>query len=87
MAYPKFRLDSEDRERLLEDLLPWCESWTESIPSSDHRVRDPHDQMFLDLALAAKTPVLVSGDSDLLCLQGSVNPLLILSPADLQARL
>lgn len=29
-------------------------------------VRDPHDQVFLDLALAAATPVLVTGDSDLL---------------------
>lgn len=48
-------------------------------------MRDPHDQVFLDLALAAATPVLVSGDSDLLALQGSVNPLLILSPAEFQA--
>jgi predicted nucleic acid-binding protein len=43
LAYPKFRLDPHDRERLLEDLLPWCESWTASIPPSPHRVRDPHD--------------------------------------------
>jgi len=28
------------------------------IPSSAYRVRDPHDQVFLDLALAADTPVL-----------------------------
>ena len=28
LAYPKFCLDPSDRERLLEDLLPWCESWT-----------------------------------------------------------
>jgi predicted nucleic acid-binding protein len=55
------------------------------MPASSHRVRDPHDQIFLDLALAAASPVLVSGDADLLALQGSVNPLLILSPADFQA--
>jgi len=85
LAYSKFKLNPADRERLLEDLLPWCESWTGSIPASSHRVRDPHDQVFLDLALAAATPVLVSGDADLLALQGSVNPLLILSPADFQA--
>ena len=53
LAYPKFRLQPVDRERLLEDLLPWCESWVAAIPSSQHRVRDPDDQMFLDLALAA----------------------------------
>ena len=55
LAYPKFRLQPVDRERLLEDLLPWCESWVAAIPSSQHRVRDPDDQMFLDLALAAAT--------------------------------
>lgn len=24
LAYPKYRLQPADRERLLEDLLPWC---------------------------------------------------------------
>lgn len=82
LAYPKFRLEPSDRERLLEDLLPWCESWTDVIPASSHRVQYPHDQVFLDLALAAATPVLVSGDADLLALQGRTGPLLILSPGD-----
>jgi putative PIN family toxin of toxin-antitoxin system len=85
LAYPKFRLDPNDRDRLLEDLLPWCESWTLAIPTSLHRVRDPHDQVFLDLALAADVSVLVSGDADLLALHRHANPLLILSPADFQA--
>ena len=85
LAYPKFRLAPQDLERLLEDLLPWSESWKGPIPASLHRVRDPHDQVFLDLALAADTPVLVSGDADLLALQERVNPMLILSPSDFQA--
>ncbi|NQW39971.1 MAG: PIN domain-containing protein [Cyanobacteria bacterium] len=51
LAYPKFRLQSGDRERLLEDLLPWCETWSAAIPRSRHCVRDPNDQLFLDLAL------------------------------------
>ena len=55
LAYPKFRLQPVDRERLVEDLLPWCESWVAAIPSSQHCVRDPDDQVFLDLALAAAT--------------------------------
>jgi uncharacterized protein len=84
LAYPKFKLVPSDRERLLEDLLPWCESWMAPIPASPHRVRDPHDQMFLDLALVAEASALVSGDADLLALQGCTNPLLILSPADFQ---
>ena len=85
LAYPKFNLGPGDRQRLLEDLLPWCESWTAPIPASPHRVRDPHDQVFLDLALAAEAAVLVSGDADLLVFQGCTNPLLILSPGDLQS--
>lgn len=83
LAYPKFRLQAADRERLLEDLLPWCESWSAAIPSSTYRVRDPHDQVFLDLALAAAAPVLVSDDADLLALKEAALPLQILTPADL----
>jgi len=82
LAYPKFRLQPVDCERLLEDLLPWCESWVAAIPSSQHRVRDPDDQMFLDLALAAATPVLVSGDADLLALKEEVHSLQIINPAE-----
>ena len=85
LAYPKFRLQPVDHERLLEDLMPWCENWMSAIPSSPYRVRDPHDQVFLDLALAAATPVLVSGDADLLALQDTVSSLQIINPADFQA--
>lgn len=53
--------------------------------TNSHRVRDPRDKVFLHLALAAATPVLVSGNTDLLALQGSVKSLLILTPADVQA--
>lgn len=41
--------------------------------------------MFLDLALAADTPVLVSGDADLLALKDTVTSLQIINPADFQA--
>ena len=85
LAYPKFRLATQDRERLLADLLPWSESWSGPIHSHGPRVRDAHDQVFLDLALAAATPLLVSGDADLLALAGSLESLLILSPADFQS--
>lgn len=85
LAYPKFRLQPVDRERLLEDLLPWCESWATAIPGSRHTVRDPDDQVFLDLALAAATPVLVSGDADLLVLKQEVVSLQIINPADFQS--
>jgi len=45
LAYPKFRLQSVDREYLLEDLLPWRETWSAAIP------RSMRAQVFLDLAL------------------------------------
>ncbi len=85
LAYPKFRLQAADRERWLEDLLPWCESWSGAIPGSMLRERDPHDQVFLDLALAAATPVLVSGDADLLALKDAALPLQILTPCYFRA--
>ncbi len=31
-----------------EDLLPWCESATAAIPTGTHRLRDPHDPVFLE---------------------------------------
>ena len=85
LAYPKFRLNAQDRDRLLEDVLPWSENWTAPIPATSHRVRDPHDQVFLELALAADTKLLVTGDADLLALRGDVSPLLILNPAETEA--
>lgn len=85
LAYPKFRLQASDRERLLEDLLPCFESWTAVIPTRTQRVRDLHDQVFLDLALAAATPALVTGDADLLALKETALPLQILTPSEFQA--
>ena len=57
--------------------------WTQS-PTVQYRVRDPDDQVFLHLALAAATPVLVSGDADLLALNDEVPSLQIINPADFQ---
>ena len=84
LAYPKFRLTRADIDRLLADVLPWCETHAGSIKSGQFQVRDPKDQMFLDLALAADVPVLVSGDADLLALKHPSLPLLILTPAEFQ---
>ncbi len=84
LAYPKFRLTRADIDRLLADVLPWCETHASSIKACQLQVRDPKDQVFLDLALAADVPVLVSGDADLLALKNSLLPLLILTPAEFQ---
>jgi putative PIN family toxin of toxin-antitoxin system len=85
LAYPKFKLLPQERDQLLGDLLPWCETWRGPIMSSNHTVRDGHDQVFLDLALTAQADALVSGDGDLLALKEQVPALMILTPAEFQA--
>jgi putative PIN family toxin of toxin-antitoxin system len=64
LAYPKFKLTSDDRRELLAEYLPYCElvELTEQCPT---QCRDKQDQPFLDLAQSGKAEILVSGDSDL----------------------
>lgn len=66
LAYPKFGLDSEEREHLLADYLPWCEPVTVLEAPVVPHCRDPFDQPFLELALYAGADALVTGDKDLL---------------------
>lgn len=69
LAYPKFRLDTEARENLLADYLPFCESvQLPNPPPSTPPCRDPCDVPFLELALAGGADFLVTGDDDLLSL-------------------
>lgn len=87
LAYPKFGLGAEDRTELLADYLPMAEVVVLSdpppaVPAS----RDPHDLPFLQLAVAGRAAVLVSGDADLLTLAGQVR-FRIATPADFAATL
>lgn len=86
LAYPKFRLKSAEVKALLEELLPWVEVFAAPIPSVVMRwtVRDPKDQIFLDLALGAGVDLLLTGDADLLVLADQVEGLQICQPADLK---
>ena len=68
LHYPKFHLTNDDREDLLGDYLPWCESVTILASTKIPDCRDPFDRPFLDLALSAKADALVTGDKDLLVL-------------------
>lgn len=71
LHYPRFRLTGEEREELLSEYLPWCE--TVRIPSPPPRTpscRDPWDVPFLELAIAGRADLLVSGDADLHAVQG-----------------
>lgn len=80
LSYPKFALSPDDRESLLADYLPWCETVVvpDRLPLPD--CRDPFDRPFLALALAGKADGLVTGDGDLLALAPTF-PIPILTPA------
>jgi putative PIN family toxin of toxin-antitoxin system len=82
LAYPKFRLNALELEQLLADLLLWCETWTALMICAEQKVRDPKDQVFVDLALTAHVSALVSGDADLLALNAQLNPVQVLTPAE-----
>ena len=86
LCYPKFRLTRDEREDLLADYLPWCETVIESKPAAVPECRDSADRPFLALALAGKADALVTGDDDLLAL-APVFSVPILPPNDLRERL
>lgn len=69
LAYPKFRLKQAEQEELLADYLPYTK--TVHIPQPPPAVPDCRDAMdlpFMQLAIAGKAQVLVSGDHDLLAI-------------------
>lgn len=71
LAYPKFKLSAEHQEELLADYLPYCK--TIRIPDPPPKTpdcRDRFDIPFLQLAIAGKAQTLVTGDQDLLVLNG-----------------
>ena len=86
LANKKFKLDMRDQQSLLADYLPFVQV-TDISPKTHHAnlplCRDPHDQMFLELALASKADFLVTGDQDLLVLASTSNlPFRILKPIE-----
>ena len=86
LEYPKFALSHEDREELLADFLPFAEIFPGSLPSLEHvKCRDPDDQIFLELAIAAGADAVVTGDADLLALAGNTE-VSILTPAEFRRR-
>lgn len=56
----------------MADFLPFAEIFPGTIPSLDNvKCRDPDDQVFLELAIAAGADAVVTGDADLLALSGN----------------
>lgn len=86
LAYPEFRLTGAEREELLADFLPWCETVPVHEPPTVPDCRDPSDRAFLELAIAGRAEALVTGDDDLLVL-APLFPVPILDPSGLRARL
>jgi hypothetical protein len=85
LTYPKFKLNAAEIQLLLAELLPWSETWQDPLELSDPLCCDPRDQVFLDLAIAAKVHALVSGDADLLALRDQPRQPLLLDPAGFQS--
>ena len=68
LFYSKFNLTDEEREYLLDDYLPWCETVFVRRHLPVPECRDDSDVLFLELALAGKADALVTRDPDLLVL-------------------
>ncbi len=85
LSYAKFQLTDDEREDLLADYLPWCETVSVSEPSAVPACRDPFDRPFLELALVGQADALVTGDEDLLTL-APVFSVPILAPHGLKGR-
>lgn len=83
LCYPKFRLTEVEREDLLADYLPWCETIAAGTEVAIPECRDPFDRPFLELALSGRADALATGDGDLLAL-APVFPVPILTPAALK---
>ena len=69
LAYPKFKLTTENQQELLADYLPYCTTvrMPAKLPATPD-CRDKFDLPFLQLAVAGKADCLVTGDQDLLSL-------------------
>jgi putative PIN family toxin of toxin-antitoxin system len=86
LAYPKFRLSPEDRDILLAQYLPFCETVTlPSVwPELSAVCRDRDGVAFIALTLSAGADHLVSGDTDLTVLRDTVP---VISVTDLRGML
>ena len=72
LAYPKFRLAPHEQQELLADYLPHVKTVRMPQPApAVPKCRDPLDLPFMQLAVAGKAQVLVSGDKDLLAIAGA----------------
>lgn len=87
LGYPKFKLEQEDIENLLADILPWAETVTiNTIHDAVELLRDKDDAVFIHLAQASSAAFLVSGDKHLLELRDIYPELHIVSLVEFMER-
>ena len=74
LAYPKFGLADKQIDAFAARYLPFAER-IEQVGAAPGipLCRDIHDQKFLDLAVAGRADILVTGDQDLLLLRASTS--------------
>jgi putative PIN family toxin of toxin-antitoxin system len=69
LTYPRFHLTAEDRENIIVHYMEHAEAIKQPrVRARLPRCRDPHDEMFIRLAYAAKADATITGDDDLLTL-------------------
>ena len=85
LAYPKFKLAPDAQRELLADYLPYCTPVAKAaVAPRTPACRDPFDVPFLQLALVGKAAFLVTGDRDLLSLNGRIRCPIITAEAFLR---
>lgn len=83
LSYPKFQLEPTEKEALVADFLPFAETLKDpasKVPLTP--CRDPEDDKYIILAVAAGADYLVTGDKDLLDYTGG--GLTIITPLQLR---
>lgn len=87
LGYPKFKLEHEDIESLLADILPWTETVEMDISHDAIKsLRDKDDAVFIRLSQATGAAFLISGDKHLLELCDTFPELHIVSLAEFMER-
>lgn len=85
LSYPKFKLTKPEQTLLLADFLPYAQTVASfKTPPDLPQIRDPHDQVFLNLAVASHAEALVSGDDDLLVIKHTFTTLPIMTLSEFE---
>jgi putative PIN family toxin of toxin-antitoxin system len=85
LAYPKLGIAPADTEAVIRhDFLPFYEAIENEPVPLPFPCRDSRDDIYLQAALVSKADFLISGDKDLLNLNGKY-PFPIIKPADFLA--